>query len=71
MIIKKIDDFMKKCRLAMLGTGDIANFHIEAFKKAGFEMKDILNGAEPKISASLFDAYKVQKITQDILFDSN
>jgi len=41
------------------------------FLEQAFEMKDILNGAKPKISASLFDAYKVQKITQDILFDSN
>jgi len=29
---------MKKNRLAMLGTGDIANFHYEAFKKAGFDI---------------------------------
>ena len=29
---------MKKYRLAMLGTGNIASFHLEAFKKAGFDI---------------------------------
>jgi predicted dehydrogenase len=33
-----MDDFMKKYNLAMLGTGDIANFHIEAFRRAGFQV---------------------------------
>ena len=33
-----MDDFLKKYRLAMLGTGDIANFHFDAFKSAGFSI---------------------------------
>ena len=41
------------------------------FLEQALEMKDILGGTEPRISASLFDAYKVQKITQDILFGSH
>ena len=39
------------------------------FVEQALEMKSILDGNEPKISASLIDAYKVQEITQSILFD--
>jgi hypothetical protein len=31
-------------------------------------MKNILNGEDPRVSASLHDAYKVQKLLQAILY---
>ena len=37
MVWVSVANFLKKPRLALLGTGNIANFHVEAFKKAGFE----------------------------------
>ena len=38
MVWVSVANFLKKPRLALLGTGNIANFHVEAFKKAGFEI---------------------------------
>lgn len=33
-----MDDILKRYRLALLGAGDITNFHFDAFKKAGFSI---------------------------------
>lgn len=38
------------------------------FLEQAREMKNILEGKTPKISASLFDAYKVQEMLADILY---
>ena len=38
------------------------------FYEQALDMKNILDGKKSKISASLFDAYKAQKLTQEILF---
>ena len=38
------------------------------FFEQAMEMKNILDGKKPLKSANLYDAYKTQKITQDILF---
>ncbi len=43
-----MDDFMSKYRLAMLGTGDIANFHFDAFKLAGFNINMCASKNESK-----------------------
>ena len=37
------------------------------FYEQAIEMKNILDNNIPKISASLFDAYKTMELTQDIL----
>ena len=41
------------------------------FLEQAIEMKNILNGSPPKISASLADAYKAQKLIQEILYSKN
>ncbi len=38
------------------------------FLEQALEMKNILNGEDSKVSASLYDAYKVQKLLQAILY---
>ena len=38
MVWIQMANIMTKPKLAILGTGKIAHFHVEAFRKAGFEI---------------------------------
>ena len=56
---------MKKPRLAILGTGNIAHFHCEAFKKAGFEIS-VASGSKNSKNATAFGGkHSVKKIYAD------
>ena len=60
-----MDDFMKKYRLAMLGTGDIANFHIEAFKKAGFEINMCASKMNSKRAEQFANTHSIENYYRD------